>query len=164
MQWSSDLSSVKPWLPMHPNHKIKNVEQQLNDQVSHLKTFIDLIQMRKSLPILQWGKLEMHLCNEKIFSFLRFSYDYPTYLVVMNLSAENVNTDLLIGTDIAPRAYVVYYLEGTNIKSVAEPTDSQKAKKEVDLTELYKKNEPVLTKNVFLKGYDCLVLTWHSTN
>lgn len=161
MQWSSEMMSlVKPWLPLHPNHKEKNVELQLNESESHLKIFCDLIKLRKNTPTLQWGKTSVIKSNEQIFAFTRTAYDFPTYLIVMNLSKENVNVNLLVSSDIAPRAYVVYYLKGKRIKQPDEDNETLGDKKDIDMS----LGAPILTKNVFLKGYDCLVLTWYSTN
>jgi oligo-1,6-glucosidase len=149
MQWLPEyMSSAKSWLPMHPNYKIKNVQNQLNEMNSHLNVFIDLVKLRKHASTLQWGALNFVKVEEKILSFTRTAYDFPTYLIVMNFSEENINTNLLVGTDIAPRAYVALYIPG----------------KSSDETHAYEKGEPVLTKNVSLKAYDCLILTWHSTN
>jgi hypothetical protein len=103
----------------------------------------------------QWGKLKLLVVDEKIFSFTRSSYDYPTFLVVMNLSDKKTTTNLQINSDIAPRAYVTLYIPGKNNKLIKD-TDS--------LTTVYKINAPVLTKNVLLNPRDCLVLTWYSSN
>jgi len=150
MQWLPEtMSSAKSWLPIHPNHIIKNVQNQLNDNNSHLNIFIDLVKLRKNTSTLQWGALNFVKIEEKIFSFTRTAYDFPTFLIVMNFSEDNTNTNLLVSTDIAPRAYVALYIPG-------------KSSNETEST--YKKGEPVLTKNVSLKAYDCLILTWHSTN
>ena len=158
MQWSDTdgLNAVKSWLPLHPNHKLKNVKYQLNDSSSHLNIFRDLVELRRILPVLQWGTLNMLKVDEQIISFTRTAYDFPTYLVLMNLSDENVNANLLVNTDIAPRAYVVYYVPGKRLTN--EKTNEE------DLTQTYRKGAAVLTKNVFLKSYDYLVVTWYSSN
>jgi len=168
MQWSSDdaTSSEKSWLPLHPNYKLKNVQDQLEDSRSHLNIFRNLVELRKSLPVLQWGSLNMIKVDQQIISFTRSAYDFPTYLVVMNLSDKNVNANLLVSTDIAPRAYVVYYVPGRpKTQTKAETIDKETMKEtEMDLIETYKKGAAILTKNVFLKSYDYLIVTWYSTN
>ena len=169
MQWSTDdasSSAASSWLPIHPNHMLKNVQKQLEDSRSHLNVFRNLVELRKTLPVLQWGTLNMLKVDEQIISFTRSSYDFPTYLVVMNLSNKNVNANLLVSTDIAPRAYVVYYVPGKPQQAAKTESHDKESNKEaeIDLIETYKKGAAVLTKNVFLKSYDYLIVTWHSTN
>jgi hypothetical protein len=123
---------------------------------SHLKHFIDLIELR-SRPSFQWGKRKLVLVNKNVFSFVRTSYIHPTFLVIMNLTDATVSENLMINNDIAPRAYVTYYMPG-NIDSIEDDKNS------IDLNEKYKLNEPVLTKKILLKPRDCLILTWFSVD
>ena len=106
-----------------------------------------MIQLRQ-LPSFQWGKLSVLVADEQIFAFTRTSYDFPAYLVVMNISDRAATANLLINSDIAPRAYVVCYI----------------AAKETHLAATYTSDAPVLTKQVALNARDCLVLTWFSPN
>lgn len=161
MQWSSEMSTIAAWLPLHPNHKEKNVEKQQIEPASHLQVFCDLMKLRKQTPTLQWGKTTVIKANEQVLAFTRTAYDFPTYLIAMNLTEENINVNLLVSSSIAPRAYVTYYLRGKQIK---QPDLDEETPKEIDMASVYKTGAAVLTKNVFLKGYDCLVLTWYSTN
>ena len=73
----------------------------------------------------------------------------------MNFSDKVQNVNLCINGKIAPRAYVLYYISGT----YSEPIGNKKISDEMNLLEKYKVKSPLLTNNVFLNGYDCLILT-----
>jgi hypothetical protein len=92
---------------------------------------------------------------------LRKAFGFPAFLVVMNMSDEDgINFHLQISNDVAPRAYVRYYIPGSDIrKSFESSSDNQ-----INLIEKYKFNTPLLTKNVYLKSRDCLILTWPSSD
>jgi hypothetical protein len=120
------------------------LKAQLSDSGSHLNVAIKLLKLRQQ-PSFQWGKLKVHVVNDQIFSFTRKAYDFPSYMVVMNLSDRPSRVVLETGSDIAPRAYVSCYIPGLEGSS---------------LLETYKLNAPVMTKNVSLEARDCLVLSW----
>ena len=125
---------------------------------------MELMELRKR-PSFQWGQLSLLVVNDQVFSFIRNAYDFPTFLVVINMSDKNTNVNLLINSDVAPRAYVTYYIPGNNSAFNENGIfNSNSTYKDVDLNETYKKGAPVLTKNVFLKAHDCLILTWHLQN
>ncbi len=113
------------------------------------------MQIRR-LPSFQWGKLDILVVDHHIFSFTRRAYGFPVYLVVMNFSDEIQTVNLCINNTIAPRAYVLYYISGT----YNEVKGNEKLTDEMNLLDKYKVKSPVLTKNVFLNAYDCLILTW----
>lgn len=149
MQWNNDKNSgftksTESWLPVNPNYSNKNVKMQLEDNDSHLQTTIKLLKLREQASF-QWGKLKLHVINEQIFSFTRKAYDFPSYLVVLNISDKPSKVILETSSEIAPRAYVSCYISGGKSNSL----DSQ-----------YQVNAPVLTKNVSLNPRDCLVLMW----
>ncbi len=100
------------------------------------------------------------MANEQVFSFIRRAFGQPVFLVVMNMSDKNTNVNLLKSTDIAPRAYVKYYIPGKVSTTSAADTPAD----DVNLLEKYKVEAPVLTKNVFLKARDCLILYWRSSD
>jgi hypothetical protein len=134
------------------------LQSQLNKEGSHLKIFRDLVQLRQ-LPSFQWGTFSKVVVNEQVFSFIRRAFGHPVFLVVMNMSDKNTNVNLLKSSDIAPRAYVKYYIPG-KVASEAAATVTD----DVNLAEKYKLDAPVLTKNVFLKARDCLILFWRSSD
>lgn len=152
MLWSGNKDSQfgftqakSTWLPVSPQGAIKNVQTQLKDSESCLSITMNLLNLRQ-LPSFQWGKLSVHVVTDQIFSFLRRAYDFPAFLVVMNISDVAGTVALETNANIAPRAYVSTYIPG--IKKVSE------------LSKIYTKNAPVLTNNVTLNARDCLILTW----
>jgi alpha-glucosidase len=162
MQWDTNKNSgftdgEKPWLPVNHNYMNKCVEKQLGHKRSHLEIFKELVKLRKE-PSFLWGKLQLLVVNDQIFSFTRSAFGFATFLVVMNFSDSETRVNLLVNNSIAPRAYVKKYISG-NIE-LNNSTNSEK----VDLVERYKVQSPVLTKNVILNPHDCLILTWPSTD
>lgn len=183
MQWNSSANSgftkaKTAWLPICPNYTTLNVKvyktnismnamqtdkqklivaytkSQLDSKTSHLSVFKALIQLRQK-PAFQYGSVKMHVMTEQIFSFVRKAFACDVYLVCMNMSERNANVSLLTSNEIAPRAYVAMYIPG------GTTTDKND---EIDLFVKYKPKEPVLTKNVFLKPRDCLILTWPTSD
>lgn len=99
--------------------------------------------------------------NDQVFSFLRKAFGCDVYVVCMNMSESNANVNLLVSNEIAPRAYVALYIPGT---LYTENNGCCGAVEDIDLDAKYKPKSPVLTKNVFLKPRDCLVLTWPTSD
>lgn len=151
MQWTGNAINAgfsqtnKPWIPVHPDNATRNVQAQLTDPDSHLNVTTSLLKLRAQ-PAFQWGKLKIHVVNSQIFSFTRKAYDFPTYMLVMNISDTPAKVSLETGSEIAPRAYVSLYIPGRTSNS--------------RLVDTYSLNAPVLTKSVALEPRDCLVLTW----
>lgn len=171
MQWNSlrnagFTKSERTWLPVNPNHAHLNVQIQLNQENSHLKVFKDLIELRKS-PSFLYGKLSVLLANEQVFAFVRKAFGSPVFLVAMNLSSSNASVNLLLNNNIAPRGYVAYYAAGKYManNTAAAPADTSMMKPNGNAVEPdYKLKSPVLTKNVSLKPFDTLILTWPSSD
>lgn len=152
MSWSSNKEShfgftqaKSTWLPVSPQGATSNVQAQLKDSGSCLSTTMTLLNLRQ-LPSFQWGKLSVHVVTDQVFSFLRRAYDFPAFLIVMNISDDESTVALETNANIAPRAYVTAYIPGN--------------KKNSELSKLYTQNAPVLTKKVTLNARDCLILTW----
>lgn len=153
MQWSGDKNAGfslcdQTWLPVHPNYKFENVTSQLKCDDSHLSIFKNLVNLRRS-PSFQWGSYQPVVVNDEVFSFLRKAYGFPPFLVAMNFSGSLVQVNLAISNDIAPRAYVVYYIKGT--------------KNQMDTQLDYEVKSPLLTKNLKLNPHDLIILTWAAT-
>jgi hypothetical protein len=119
----------------------------------------------RRLPSFQWGKLEILLVNEHIFSFTRKSDDHPVYLVAMNISDQDQITNLMVNDTIAARAYVLYYISGTykeinnNEYIQMNMSENHEDINERNLINKYKVNSLIPTNNVKLNAYDCLILT-----
>ena len=66
MQWDANASAgfsdgvdVDPWLPVHHNYETANVSGQESDETSLLSTYRALLKLRRELPALHSGKLEL---------------------------------------------------------------------------------------------------------
>lgn len=81
---------------------------------------------------------------------MRRAFGCDVYLVCMNLSDTNASVNLLTSSEIAPRAYVAYYIPGSTIED--------------GLDVKYKIKAPILTKSVALNAKDCLILTWPTSD
>lgn len=92
MQWTSGeeggFTTNTPWLPVHPNHTMINVESEVNDEHSVLATYKQLISLRKTESILVTGTFEVIETNSNsVLSYLRGG-DGKRWLVLVNLSKE----------------------------------------------------------------------------
>ena len=149
------------------------IKIQLNQENSHLKVFKDLMELRKS-PSFLYGKLSILLANEQVFAFVRKAFGSPVFLVAMNLSSSHASVNLLLNNNIAPRGYVAYYAPGkqmaannnnSNNSTTAPNDDASMMKPNGNTAEPdFKLKSPVLTKNVALKPFDTLILTWPSSD
>jgi oligo-1,6-glucosidase len=92
MQWSdapqAGFTSAQPWLKVNPNYPSINVEQALADPDSIFYYYQKLISLRKSLPVVVYGRYELLLPeHEQVYAFTR-TLDNERLLVVLNFSAQ----------------------------------------------------------------------------
>ena len=90
MQWdaseNSGFSIVKPWLPVHKNHKTVNVETQEKDANSVLNHFKKMVSIRKENLILVYGKYTLiQKEHETVYAYTR-TLDEEKMLVLLNFS------------------------------------------------------------------------------
>ena len=88
MQWDDStyagFSPAKPWLPVHPNHRVRNVEAQRRDSNSMLNFTRNLIQLRRANPALQRGDfIPLTPHPEDALAYLRQTPE-QTILVALN--------------------------------------------------------------------------------
>jgi len=103
MQWDPGNSAgfstnKKTWLPVPPNHKTINVENELRDPDSLLNWHKRLIALRHDLPALREGRMTMlDVSNPSVLSFVRTA---PTgghaVVVILSMSAMPQSIDLLL--------------------------------------------------------------------
>jgi len=91
MPWHRDLpnagfSNHEPWLPVDPRHYNKSVEIQSTQNNSCLNSAKSLLQLRKGLPPLIDGKLELVSVEDQLLVFKRRSADRDVYCC-FNLSS-----------------------------------------------------------------------------
>ena len=69
MQWgdsaNAGFSSAKPWLPVHPNHRARNVKSQSDDPASMLNFTRELIKLRRKKPALHRGDFTLLTAQPK---------------------------------------------------------------------------------------------------
>jgi alpha-glucosidase len=98
MQWNSTpyagFSIHEPWLPVHPNYKKINVENQENDEVSMLSLYKKLLYLRKTkLSLLDGRYFTVNIEEEKVLAYIR-SYGDEEILVLLNFSNEKQSFEL----------------------------------------------------------------------
>jgi oligo-1,6-glucosidase len=92
MQWdaseNSGFSIAKPWLPVHKNHTIVNVEAQEKDANSVLNHFKKMVSIRKENLVLVYGKYTLiQKEHETVYAYTR-TLDEEKMLVLLNFSEE----------------------------------------------------------------------------
>ena len=90
MQWDSrpfaGFSPSQPWLPVHPNYKVRNVVNQASAPASLLNFYKSLIALRREHSALHAGKLSLiDVGDDALLVYKRFTED-ETMLVVLNFS------------------------------------------------------------------------------
>lgn len=98
MQWSTGPTAgfcnpkVVPWLPVHKNHEFANVQDQSGDDDSLLNMYRALLRLRRSMPALQGGTLDLisdPAMDENILAYKR-SGKNQTLLIVLNFGEKTV--------------------------------------------------------------------------
>lgn len=92
MQWNSSVhggfSLAEPWLPVNPNYREINVEQQLQDEDSIFHFYQKLIRLRKENPVMVYGDFQLVSETEgPVIAFIR-SLEGTAWLAVHNFSEE----------------------------------------------------------------------------
>lgn len=87
MQWDgsrySGFANVKPWLPVHKNHKTVNVAAELSDEGSMLRLQQRLLGLRRDMPLLIQGDMKkIDAGNGFILGFRRQLDDQRAYVFV----------------------------------------------------------------------------------
>ena len=90
MQWDAHpfagFSTTEPWLPVHPDYKVRNVANQAGTPASLLNFYKSLIALRREHPALNAGNLSMiDTAEDDLLVYKRFTSE-ETMLVVLNFS------------------------------------------------------------------------------
>ncbi|OOM73141.1 alpha-glucosidase [Clostridium sp. BL-8] len=88
MQWdyseNAGFTSGEPWIKVNPNYKEINAKSQLEDENSIFNYYKKLIKIRKSNPVVVYGKYELILeGSEEIFAYTR-TLENEMLLVICN--------------------------------------------------------------------------------
>jgi oligo-1,6-glucosidase len=97
-QWNSKVNAGfttgKPWLKVNPNYTNVNVETLEKDSNSTLNYFRKLVQLRKSNPVLIYGKYTLlDRENPKVFAYTR-EFEGKKMLVMLNFSSDNATVNI----------------------------------------------------------------------
>ncbi|HVA96673.1 MAG TPA: alpha-amylase family glycosyl hydrolase [Candidatus Acidoferrales bacterium] len=140
MQWDDSPNAgfteagAKPWLPIGPHYKERNVKKQLENLQSMLSLYKKLLALRKK-SLISGRPVAIDVGNENVLSYIRIIEDDKQLLILLNFSNKP---------------------ESIDIKSLS--VDSGKL---LLTTSLERKNEEVIDfKNFVLKpkeGYICLL-------
>lgn len=92
MQWNSSpeagFTIGKPWIKVNPNYPQINVQQALNDPDSIFYYYQKLIRLRKSNPIVVYGRYDLILADHpQIYAFTR-TLEGERLLIILNFSAD----------------------------------------------------------------------------
>ncbi|HOH92062.1 MAG TPA: alpha-amylase family glycosyl hydrolase [Anaerolineaceae bacterium] len=92
MQWNATVNAGfgtgKSWLPVHPNHTVRNVANQQSSPASLLNFYKALIQVRRKHPSLHAGDIQLiPVDNQYLLVYLR-RLPEETSLVILNFSRD----------------------------------------------------------------------------
>jgi oligo-1,6-glucosidase len=101
MQWSADsnagFTAGVPWIRVNPDYRMVNVVAEERDTGSVLHYFRRMIQLRKSEPVLVYGKYQLlDRENPEVFAYTR-SLPGRTLMVALSFSAKGGRTALPAG-------------------------------------------------------------------
>ena len=110
MQWSpgpnagfSSPATPSTWLPVHPDHTIRNVETELNDPGSRLALYRRLLRLRKGNPALHSGAVEVLPSESQVIAFRRTHSDGEPLVIAANLSDRSMSLlldgEVVLSTD-----------------------------------------------------------------
>lgn len=73
------------WLPVNPNYEYLNKLAQEEAEVSHLKVYKTLAELRKAETFIK-GEISFPFTSQEIFSFMRYeNYQKPSLFTVFKL-------------------------------------------------------------------------------
>lgn len=124
MQWDSSpnagFSTKKPWMSIHDDYKVVNVESEKKDPDSVLNWYIGLSKLRNKHPVLINGSyIDLMPDDEKIFAFRRENAEERA-TVFINLSSETA----LYDANLVERAVQIAGSEGVSTKGKLSPYEA----------------------------------------
>ena len=122
MQWSSDtlsgFSSTKSWIALNPDYITLNVAQQIKDAESMLSKYKQLIALRNSEPVLQYGSYKKLSIKDDCIHFIR-SYHNSKINVIINFGKPYTidlpdNSIVLLGSPILKTDDFIIFKQAQN--------------------------------------------------
>lgn len=117
MQWNADtlsgFSPTKSWIALNPDYLTLNVAQQVNDTASMLNQYKQLIALRNTEPVLQYGSYKKLTIDKNCIHFIR-SYKDSNIDVIINFGKPRFielpdNAKVLMGTPIVKNDDFIIY-------------------------------------------------------
>ena len=91
MAWNrsphAGFSNVEPWLPLHVDWPVRNVEAENANHGSMLSLYRELLNIRRSEPALSIGSIELVDSEPDVIAFRRSHADRRLF-IALNLSSE----------------------------------------------------------------------------
>lgn len=94
------------WLPVNPNYVDLNLQAEKSAAKSHFKFYRRLMEIRK-LDTFQFGDLKIVALNQNVFAIVRDLLDHETYVVIVNLGANDENVSLKVFATLRDKLKVV---------------------------------------------------------
>jgi alpha-glucosidase len=100
MQWNSEkfagFSNAKPWLPVEPIYRERNVAQQKHEPASMLHLYRRLIELRRKHEALQIGTYRPIKAADKLLLFVR-EHGGERLLIGLNMGQETMSVGFVNG-------------------------------------------------------------------
>lgn len=97
-QWdkttNAGFSTVKPWIPLHPNYAQNNLEDQMSANKSHYKLFKELMTLRKNETFIE-GDIEFQVVSDNVLAYSR-SYKGVSFIIAINIGNKNETVDVSV--------------------------------------------------------------------
>lgn len=122
------------------------LKKQMNDRYSHLDIYKKLATLKQE-PSFQRGDFEYVLVNNQIFSFKRMADGEKPYVVVMNLSDEDMYIDLHYEGDLPEQVEIVMFFGKNQSESL-------------QMSSFYKVGDKISTKYFKIGSKNCFILTY----
>ncbi len=128
MQWSNQPNAGfspanrETWLPVHPNYKNGiNVRDQLQNPISLLNYYKQLLQVRRNSPALIAGEyVPIDTSAKEYFAFLRKSNE-QTVLVILNFSQKKLELDYSRTRGIKGHKLQILFSSAERLKTAKPP-------------------------------------------
>jgi alpha-glucosidase len=100
MQWNGEkfagFSIAKPWLPVEPSYRNRNVAKQKDEPASMLQLYHRLIELRRSHEALQIGSYRPIMAGDELLLFVREHGD-EKLLIALNMGLESMSVGFANG-------------------------------------------------------------------
>ena len=124
MQWNDSanagFTAGKPWLPVHDDYHVENVESEMSDLSSVLNWYIALKELRDThSELIDGSYTELIHDDERIFAYVRENDDKKA-AVLINLSTEPASYD----ASIVKNADLILCTNENNTKGTLMPLEA----------------------------------------